>query len=203
MILLLLTLLQTLNINCYAETTRDLNEETQIDRRYLPTYTWRGAPQLNAHISKEVSYLRGLNKGMKYAYINKKTGKGGFATYLVELSSGKIIDTFPSLIGYNGMGCGKGQTRPGVTKLTRYMGTGASRKKWWGNNWRYYDIEPISGVTKCKINTQIVTHSNKNLSGKSINDRISSHSSGCFTVPPDRLDQMRKYAGDAYIYNVP
>lgn len=201
MFMFFIVLLQVFNIQSHAETT--INEETQMDRRYLPAYTWRSAPQMNASIATEVSYLRRLNKGLEYAYINKKTGNGGFATYLVQLESGRIIDTFPSLMGYNGMGCGKGQTRPGVTKLTRYMGTGGSRKRWWGNHWMYYDIEPISGVTKCRINTQIVTHSNVNLRGKGPFDRITSHSAGCFTVPPDRLDQMRKYAGNAYIYNVP
>lgn len=194
-----------MNLMSHAETT--INEETMMDSRRLPVYTWRSASELNQQIKQEVKYLQGLRAkagGARYAYINKLSKYGSFTTYLVDLeNNGRIIDLFPSLVGFNGIGCGYGKTRPGVTKLTKTEGQGASRKPWWGNNWKMYDIEPIKGVTQCNINSEIVAHSNTNLSGKDIDDRVTSHSSGCFTVPPDRLEQMKKYAGNAMIYNVP
>lgn len=183
-----------------------VNPETMLDVRHQPTYTWRGVNQLNENIREEVKYLRSIQKksgGLDYAYINKRTPNGAFATYLVELKSGRILDTFPSLIGYRGMGCGKGQTPPGVIKLTDTVGQGASRKPHWGNNWKLYVMKNIQGVSRCPPDGQIVAHSNVNLSGKDTDDKIKSKSAGCFTVPPDRLAQMHKYAGNAYIYNVP
>ncbi len=186
-----------------------VNQETQMDPRHIPTYAWRGASELQRQIQSEVDQLLKVREKAKpedkldFAYINKKNGRGGFATYLVDLNKGRIIDTFPSLIGYNGLGCGKGQTPPGVQKLTAKTGKGASRKAHWGNDWLYYDMDPVASATPCSDDPQVVVHSNKRLTDKSPGDYISSRSAGCFTVPPDRLDQMKHYAGNAYIFNVP
>lgn len=191
---------QLFAVSVFAEV---VNPETGMDPRYNPVYTWRSAPVINEQIKKELSCLRSLpKKEHEYAYINKVNGHGTFTTYLVQISTGKIIDMFPSLIGYNGIGCGKGQTRPGLTTLTANVGQGASRKKWWGNNWKYFDIEPVKGVTRCHIDSELVVHSNMNLKGKDVDDKVKSKSAGCFVVPPDRLTQMNQYAGNAYIYNV-
>jgi len=173
------------------------------DPRYQQPWTWRSADTLNRNISMELNYLKSLHTNTRYAYINKVNCHGGFDTYLVDMSNNHILDLFPSAMGFNGMGCGYGKTRPGVTKLTNVSGTGAHHHSWWGNDAKMYDIQPITGITQCPINNQIVAHSNVNLQGKSCTDRITSHSSGCFTVPPDRLAQMDKYAGNALIYNVP
>jgi hypothetical protein len=166
-------------------------------------------------VEKEVRVLRNLkptltNKGVtaKFAYINKPAqhpngGKKHFITYLVNLTTGKVLDHFPSLMGYAGMGCGKGQTPPGVSVLTNEVARGKSRKKHWGNNHRYYDIDTIPGVSRCKEDTEIVAHSNVNMANKDVGDPIKSASAGCFVVDPKKLTEMSKYAGKAVIYNVP
>jgi hypothetical protein len=189
----------------YAEV---VNPETQMDARYRPVYSWRSASAITSKVDKEIKELRRINavtrgQDLEYAYINKDNGSS-LITYLVNLKSGKVIDMFPSLKGYNGIGCGKGMTRPGITKLTSEVGRGKSRKRHWGNNHMYYGIRSIAGVTKCRnadIQSDIVAHSNVNLSGKKVGDRVTSKSAGCLTVPPDRLNQMKHYAGKAYIYN--
>lgn len=201
------TVIATFNFTVsYAET---VHPETQMDIRYNPVYTWRSASTIKSQVDKEINELRNLNskrarhEKMEYAYINKDNGSS-LTTYLVHLESGKVIDVFPSLKGYNGIGCGKGKTRPGITKLTSEEGRGRSRKRHWGNRHKYYAIRSIAGVTKCRnadVNSDIVAHSNVNLSGKDVGDKITSKSAGCLTVPPDRLDQMAHYAGKAYIYN--
>jgi hypothetical protein len=172
----------------------------------LNTYTSDYAPQAIAKELKDIRKYsaRHPNSALQYAFINKRSKNGAFITYQVDLKTGKIEDTFPSLIGYNGIGCGKGQSRPGIFKLTAQKGVGASRKPWWGNNKQYFDIANVPGGSRCgeHLDSQVVAHSNVNVPNVCTAKVIRSRSAGCFTTSPDKWKQMEKRAGQAYIYNV-
>lgn len=175
--------------------------------------TARTDDRINDEINKMSEFADKHGK-KQYAYINiNDSATGGMVTYLVDLKNKKIKDKFPSLIGYRGMGCGHGQTPPGVLLLSDIKETGKSRKKHWGNDWAMYamtPVEPVSrrgsgpGLTTCPHDTQVVAHSNKNIEGKKAGQRVMSKSAGCFTVPPTKLTELDDYAkAGAYVYNVP
>ena len=123
------------------------------------------------------------------------------------MRTGRVADKFVSLVGYGGIGCGRGQTRPGIFRLSSARGTGASRKPWWGNNHAYQVMTNIGGHSSrwggnnCGLNSQHVAHSNKNMTKMSSNGRR--RSAGCFVTSPDIFNKWTKrMAGDALIYNV-
>jgi hypothetical protein len=172
----------------------------------LNNYTSDYSPQA---IAKEVKDIRNYmarhpKSALPYAYINKRAKNGAFTTYLVDVKTGKVKDTFPSLIGYNGIGCGTGQSRPGIFKLTTQKGVGLHRKAWWGNNKQYYDIANVPGGSRCgeHLDVQVIAHSNVNVPNVCTAKVIRSRSAGCFTTSPDKWDKMKEFAGKAYIYNV-
>lgn len=164
-------------------------------------------------ITKEYNELlrfyKNRNRTERYAFINKPILHNGrmFQTYVVDMTTGEVKKTFASLMGYNGIGCGKGQTRPGIFEMHSASGTGASKKDHWGNNWQYQVIQNIGGHGQayggknCGVDMQIVAHSNINMTGVRSNGLR--YSAGCFVTSPDIFDSYTsKLAGNALIYNV-
>ncbi len=148
------------------------------------------------------------NRKERYVFINKLTrDRSKFTTYVVDMKTSQVKASFDSLRGYGGIGCGGSQTRPGIFRLHSTSGTGASRKPWWGNNFKYQVMQNIGGHSKkwggqgCGLNSQIVAHSNKNMRGRSSRGRR--FSAGCFVTSPEIFKEWtEKVAGDALIYNV-
>ncbi len=164
---------------------------------------------LSRHYETLKKFYAAKKRTERYAFVNRPV-RGGrmFMTYVVDMKTGRVEDTFQSLMGYNGMGCGTGQTRPGIFRLSGASGIGASRKEHWGNGFRYQVIQNIGGHTKewggrgCGQTVQHVAHSNKRMSGRSSNGQR--YSAGCFVTSPEKFTQWTQgVAGDALIYNVP
>jgi hypothetical protein len=184
------------------ETTQGQGTVLEQLNSYIPD----GSPrQITAEVLKLRDYMKAHpDHALPYAYINKRSTNGAFTTYLIEMKSGKVIKTFPSLIGYNGIGCHKGQSRPGIFKLTDSVGRAAHPKSWWGNGKKYYDIANVPGGSPCgeNLSNQVVAHSNVNVPNSCSAGTIRSRSAGCFTVSPANWDDLANYADKAYIYNV-
>ncbi|NQZ19165.1 MAG: hypothetical protein HRT44_07920 [Bdellovibrionales bacterium] len=111
------------------------------------------------------------------------------------------------------MGCGRGQTRAGIFRLSDASGVGASRKSHWGNRWRYQVMTNIGGHSRewggdnCGMNYQHVAHSNRHMTDDNPHRRRgrgrTRKSAGCFVTSPDIFEQYTEgYAGNALIYNV-
>lgn len=161
-----------------------------------------------AAIQKELRNLRAYlaahpNESQPYAYINKPDTNGALNTYLVEIKTGRVINNFPSLQGYNGIGCGFSQTRPGIYKLEGQQIKGASKLPWWGNNWAAYHIRDVAGGAQCgkPLSNEILAHSNVKVPDTRTGAVITSRSAGCFTTSPNNLKEVMLYAGKALIYN--
>ncbi|MEM7645815.1 MAG: hypothetical protein AAF203_02795, partial [Pseudomonadota bacterium] len=168
--------------------------------------------QVSAKLKRAYQKIRQFmgerSRNEKYAFINIKNGKK-FKTYVVNMHEGTVADVFDSLIGYRGIGCGKGQTRPGIFRLHNRRGIGASRKPHWGNNWKYYVMQNIGGHSRrwggrgCGIYYQHVAHSNRHMKGASAQEPARGrYSAGCFVTSPEKFNQWTsRVAGNALIYN--
>lgn len=169
--------------------------------------------ELRSEYAKLKEFYTAKKRKEKYVFVNKYNKRAGnFLTYVLNMETGKVEDKFVSLIGYRGFGCGKGQTRPGIFRLSSAKGRGASRKAHWGNNHAYHVIANINGHSRrwggmnCGQSYQHVAHSNKYITKNSSYNRRrrrSSKSAGCFVTSPEMFTKWTtKIAGNALIYNV-
>lgn len=114
-----------------------------------------------------------------------------FDTYLINLqaSTGRpeIVEKFSTGVGYAGVGCGKGQTRPGIFKMRAWQGKpdkGKSLKESWGNDWKMWFLDKVDGTRGCAC-PDCVFHSQKNLEDPPKKQAKALKSAGCTTVSED------------------
>ena len=161
----------------------------------------------------------------KFAFVNIPNGYK-FKTYVVNLQTNRVVDTFDSLKspysgdkGTQGMGCKINRTRPGIFKLSSQMSPGTKRHSWWGRstiggrsvkapayvitNVGGHAIEFGGGGNRnplCRSNSTIKAHMNTNMTGASSGGVR--YSWGCLITSPQKFEQWtKKLAGDALIVN--
>ena len=178
----------------------------------------------SSHFKNAVCNLRNFykeeNRKEQYAFINIPNGHQ-FKTYVINISSGQVIDQFDSLKSPGGMGCATNHTRPGIFRLSNQLSpTPKTRRTWWGSakiNGRTvrrpaYVITNVGGHLtkyggggtknkKCRSNDTIKAHMNTNMKGASSGSK-KRYSHGCLITSKEKFEQHTiPKAGNALIVN--
>lgn len=160
---------------------------------------------LSADISKELTQIRSslakAGKSNKYAYINKCIPNASCTTYLVDIQNGSVLDKFATINGIGRMGCGSGQTEPGLFQMAKQSQAPGSHHPHWGAQ-QLYLMNPIdSTITRCPHDTQKVVHGRNDVKSDDP-PTISQNTRGCMGMPPEKFAQVKQYAEQgAVIFN--
>lgn len=164
--------------------------------------------EIKNEVDKVKSFLKEnvnrVQRTEKYALIKKYNCETGyFDTYVVNMKSSfggpAIMDKFSTAVGSNGVGCGTGQTRPGIFKLRAWKDkpdVGASKKSGWGNKWKMFYQDRVDGMRGCSC-PDCVFHSRTSMKEPPPKKTIKvTKSAGCTTVAEsifDKFDENGEY----------
>jgi hypothetical protein len=167
-------------------------------------------PQDNSVIAPDLAQIKrslanssspNHNKDNNFAYINKCVPNASCTTYLVNIKTGEILDKFTTLNGIGSMGCGAGQTEPGLFQMDDKAQPPGKHHDNWGNQ-SLYLMRPLDPtITKCPHDKEKVVHGRKDVRPDDP-ETIAKNTRGCMGMPPEKFEEIKKYAEQGIvIYN--